>query len=374
MADTSGSKPTKKAISKTTISRKDAEADAFFLSIGEGAIATDEYGNISRINRVALKILGYTTRDVMGKWFPEVIVAEDSEGNVIPNIQRPITEAFLTGKPVFSKIWYQKKDGSRVPVAQTVSPVITHGVPVGAVEVFRDITKEVELENTKDEFISIASHQLRTPATVVKQYLGMLIDGYVGELTENQLSVLRTALEYNEHELDTINDLLNIAQADADKLTLVRKEVDLVELVQDVVETQQREYSSKDMSLAFSSNTEALVCRIDPLHIRMVIENLLTNAYKYSQPKTKVSVELKASSKRVFILIKDHGVGIDARDIPKLFQKFTRIGNPLSGVGGSGLGLYWAKKLIDLHDGKISVDSELHSGTTFTIELPMEAI
>lgn len=353
------------------IRRETAESNALFLSIGEGAIVTDERGYISKVNDVALKILGFSEHDLLHKWHPAVILAEDENGRLIPNIERPITETFLTGKPVFRRLSYRKKDGSSVPVALTVSPVFLDGKPMGAIEVFRDITEEVELENSKDEFISIASHQLRTPATVVKQYLGMLADGYVGTLTKNQQSVLQTALEYNEHALDTINDLLQVAQADANKMKLVRKEIDLVDLVEDIVETQTKEYANKDLKLSFTSNTGALVCKIDPLHIRMVLENLLSNAYKYSPSNTSVVVMLEANAESVQLHVKDQGVGIDAKDMPKLFQKFTRIGNPLSTAGGTGLGLYWAKKLITMHDGNITVESKLHKGTTFTVELPL---
>lgn len=356
------------------VRRETAESEALFLSIGEGAIVTDERGHISRINKVALKILGYNEKDLLHKWQPSTLIAEDENGRRIPNIERPITETFLTGKPVFRRLSYVKKDGSSVPVALTVSPVFLDNKPVGAIEVFRDITEEVELENSKDEFISIASHQLRTPATVVKQYLGMLADGYVGKLTKNQQSVLQTALEYNEHALDTINDLLHVAQADANKMKIVRKETNLVELIEDVVKTQTKEYVNKNLKLSFTSNTDALVCKIDPLHIRMVLENLLSNAYKYSPPKTSVAVELVATQKSIQLHVEDQGVGIDTKDMPKLFQKFTRIGNPLSTAGGTGLGLYWAKKLISLHDGNITVESKLHKGTTFTVELPLGVV
>lgn len=351
--------------------KKNAESDALFLSIGEGAIVTDDRGYVSRINEVALNILGFKAEDILHKWYPSTVIAEDENGRIIPNMERPITEIFLTGKPVFKRLFYRKKDGSSVPVALTVSPVSLDGRPVGAIQVFRDITEELELENSKDEFISIASHQLRTPATIVKQYLGMLMDGYVGKLTKNQLSVLGTAFEYNEHQLDTINDLLHVAQVDANKIMLVRKETDLVDLVKDVVETHQKEYATKNIKLSFKTDVDSLVCKIDPLHIRMTLENLLNNAYKYSSADTKVAVKLKTTPKGVHLSVKDQGMGIESKDIPKLFQKFSRVGNPLSGVGGTGLGLYWAKKLVLLQEGDIKVSSEPGKGTEFIIELPL---
>ncbi len=369
-------KPTIKTRAKSALSSLsfkslgNPEADALFFSIGEGAITTDERGNITRINKVALDILGFQADEVVGKWYPETIIAEDDEGKVIPNIDRPITEAFLSGNPVFKRVYYRRKDGSRVPAAVTVSPLMLNDEPLGAIEVFRDITQETELENSKDEFISIASHQLRTPATVVKQYMGMLLGGYVGDLTKPQIAMLQKAYDYNNNQLHIINDLLKIAQADANKIVPIRKDIDLVSLLREVISSQ--EAGNKDCldKIRFSSTVKSVICNVDPLHIRMVIENLLSNACKYSSPKSIVNVSLSTSAKYKIIQIKDKGIGISRDDIPKLFQKFSRVHNPKSTVSGNGLGLYWAKKLIDLHDGTISVTSVPGKGTTFTVKLP----
>lgn len=362
----------RKKLHTSILSRRDAEAEAMFLSIGEGMIATDEHGNISRINDVALKTLGFTEAELIGKWYPETVVGEDAQGNAIPNIERPITQVFLTGSSIFKKIYYRKKDGSRVPVALTVSPIILNGVPIGAVEVFRDITEEIELENAKDEFISIASHQLRTPATVVKQYLGMLIDGYVGELDESQMTIVRTAYEHNEHQLDTISDLLKVAQADSNRTKLVRKNTDLVKLLKSVAESQASHYKAKKMELAFEAEVAQAMFSIDPLHIRMVLENLLDNARKYSPERTTVSLSLVVTKDYAMIEVRDEGYGIAGRDLPKLFQKFSRLNNPKANANGTGLGLYWAKKLVDMHNGTLNVASKLNKGTTFTITIPAD--
>ncbi|HUP26409.1 MAG TPA: ATP-binding protein [Candidatus Limnocylindrales bacterium] len=354
--------------------QREAEAlvsEALFASIGEGAFVTDAHGNIAKINKVALDILGYKSNEVLGKWFSTVFIAEDEKGNVIPNLERPITEAFIKGKPVFRKLTYRKKSGKRVPVALTVSPILLKNKPIGAIQVFRDITEEVRLENSKDEFISIASHQLRTPATIVKQYLGMILEGYSGKLKPAQAELLRIAYENNEHQIETINDLLKVAQADANKVTLVREETNLVLLLDDIIRDQQKKYIRKDLTLCFIHKDSQVLAMVDPLHLRMVFDNLLDNAYKYSHENTKVTVELALTEQAAIIKIRDQGVGIDKKDMDKLFQKFSRIANPLSFVGGTGLGLYWAQKLIDLHSGKLTASSVIGKGTTFTVKVPL---
>lgn len=369
--------PARKLIEESSsvqyVSLGNAEADMLFFSIGEGAITTDGHGKITRINKVALEILGFSAEEVLGKWYPGTVVAEDDTGRVIPNIERAITEAFLSGSPVFKRMYYRRKNGSKVPVAVTVSPLILNDEPLGAIEVFRDITQETELENSKDEFISIASHQLRTPATVVKQYMGMLLGGYVGDLSEAQRQMLQKAYDYNNNQLYIINDLLKIAQADANKIHPVRKAIDLVTLLSEVANSHQASYKDRSMRLHFEPAVKSAICSVDPLHIRMVIENLLSNARKYSPEGSSVTLTLSASLNYKIIRIKDEGIGIAPEDISKLFQKFSRIQNPESTAGGSGLGLYWAKKLIDLHDGTINVTSEPAKGTVFVVKLPGEA-
>ncbi|MBA2279473.1 PAS domain S-box protein [Candidatus Saccharibacteria bacterium] len=354
------------------LDRKSAVSDVLFMSIGEGAIVIDERGNIARVNKIALDILGYNPKDLIGKWYPDTVRAEYEDGSEIPNIERPVIEVFLSGKPVFKRIYYRRKDGSRVQVALTVSPVMLNERPMGAIEIFRDITEEMKLEHAKDEFISIASHQLRTPATVVKQYLGMIIDGYIGDITEEQAEMLKLAYEHNNNQLDIINDLLKIALADADKVKAVRKETDMVQLLNKIVTSQKPDYKKNNMTLLFISKEKKVVCSIDPLQMQMVFENLINNAMKYSSPNSTVSVILKTEPDRVIVQVKDEGIGIDPKDISRLFIKFTRIENVNSTTSGTGLGLYWAKKLVELHQGDISVSSELGKGTTFSVILPIE--
>lgn len=351
--------------------RDNAIADALFWSIGEGAIVIDENGRISRVNEAALRILGFEEDDLLGKWYPETICALYDNGEPIANIDRPITEALITGQPVFRKIMLKAKNGTAVPVALTVSPVLLDEQPVGVIEVFRDISEEIELSNAKDEFISVASHQLRTPATVVKHYLGILLEGYLGDLNSQQRKAALTANEYNDNQLETINNILKVAQADANKIKPVKQPTDLLGLLEQASSAMEDSYRMQKLKLLLQSDVSDAIVSVDPLHIRMVVENLLDNARKYSTPTSKkVVINLSESPKHFTITITDEGIGIKAADLPKLFQKFSRIPNRLSDVNGTGLGLYWARKLIELYDGNITASSKFRKGTTITIELP----
>jgi len=229
----------------------------------------------------------------------------------------------------------------------------------------------IELNRTKDEFISLASHQLRTPATGVKQYVGMVLEGFVGNISEAQRSVLTKAYESNERQLRIVSDLLKVAQVDAGKVKLQKTKSDIVPLVIDIIKEQQQTYLDRQQKVTFTHTDDYLIATIDKEKIRMVIENLLDNASKYSDIGKAIKIAISGDSDTVVIEVIDSGVGIGTDDQGKLFEKFSRIHNPLSTlVGGTGLGLYWVKKIIDLHKGSITVVSEEKMGTTFTIHLP----
>lgn len=346
-----------------------AVSDVLFFSIGEGAIVIDDKGIISRVNKVAEEILGYTAKELIGKWYPEMVPAEDESGQPIPNMERPITQVFFSGQTVFKKIYYRTKQGGRVPVALTVSPVMLHNKPIGAIEVFRDITDELQLEHAKDEFISIASHQLRTPATVVKQYLGMILEGFV-ESEETRMEMLRIAYTHNNNQLDIINDLLRVAQLEANTMMASYQQTDVVHLLHNIISGQSPEFAKRSIKLIFKPKKKSVKVRIDPLHIQMVLENLINNANKYSNPESEVSIEISETPDSVVVSVADQGIGIAEEDIPKLFNKFSRIENNRSTASGTGLGLYWAKKLIELYDGQICVQSCPSKGSTFSVKLP----
>lgn len=347
-----------------------AEADALFQSIGDGAIVTDANGNVSRINQSALDILGIQAEDVLGRWYPDVIVADNESGEPISNIERPIVEVFMTGKPVFRKMYFHCGNGSTVPVAVTVSPVMVDDKPVGAIEIFRDISQEVKLDKAKTEFIAVASHQLRTPATGVKQYINLLLDGYAGELNDIQTKYLQVANESNNRQLRIIDDILKIAAAESGDLVLEKEETDLVKLIQDVLEGHAAKFATRYQKATLVHNGPPEHAYVDYDAFRMVLENLVDNAHKYTPEGKSIVVEITKTKKDLRICVTDEGVGIKKSEIPRLFHKFSRLDNPLSvSSGGTGLGLYWVQQILTLHGFTIEVKSKFGKGTTFTVVL-----
>ncbi len=229
----------------------------------------------------------------------------------------------------------------------------------------------IDLNKTKDEFISLASHQLRTPATGVKQYVGMLLEDMAGDITDFQRTLLQKAYESNERQLTIVSDLLKVAQVDAGKVHVHQQRVDLVELLTDVIKEQGDTYAMRKQTVQFDFPTFAATAFVDPEKMRMVLENMIDNASKYSDPGKPIRIALSDEEDMVVVSIQDKGVGVAPEDIDRLFEKFNRIHNHLSNhVGGTGLGLYWAKKVVDLHGGMIKVTSVLGKGSTFRVFLP----
>jgi|GEM_PF-540026 len=226
------------------------------------------------------------------------------------------------------------------------------------------------IAKAKDDFISLASHQLRTPATGVKQYLGMVLEGYAGEVPAYLEPFLQKAYESNERQLSTVNDLLHVAQLDAGNIRLRRRPTDLTAMLLNIVSEQSAKFGQRRQTLEYDPQGRDVVVPVDPERMRMVFDNLIDNASKYTPDGRTVNVGLRRTNDGALVTVRDEGVGIAPEDVAKAFEKFSRVDNARSElVGGTGLGLYWAKQIVDLHGGSIEVRSEVGKGSEFLVYL-----
>jgi signal transduction histidine kinase len=233
-------------------------------------------------------------------------------------------------------------------------------------------TEQAEVQTAKDELLALASHQLRTPATGVKQYIGMLREGYAGVLTDEQLGLLDKAHASNERQLGTINEMLVVAKADTGHLDLNKEPVDINQMIRDIVDEADSYIKARNHVFELYLAETPVYCFGDQAYLRMALENIASNANKYTPDGGTITITVLRRKTYVHIIIRDTGVGVAKKDFPMLFEKFARIPNELTRkVGGSGIGLYLAKKIINEHGGDISFESVVDQGSVCTVKLPL---
>jgi signal transduction histidine kinase len=230
------------------------------------------------------------------------------------------------------------------------------------------------IEKLKTEFVSVAAHQLRTPLSAIKWTLRMILDGEVGEITDEQREFLEKTYEANERMILLINDLLNVAKIEEGRYFYRAYLTDLEPIVKSMVDYYQEEAKRKSITLKLVKMSDYFPrVMIDPEKIKLAIQNLLDNALHYTQKGGSVTVTLIHGDKDVLCAIKDSGVGIPKSQQSRVFTKFFRAENVIRmQTEGSGLGLFITKNIIEAHNGKIWFESEEGKGTTFYFSLPIK--
>ncbi|MBW3569159.1 PAS domain-containing sensor histidine kinase [Candidatus Parcubacteria bacterium] len=350
------------------------KAEALFTSIGDGAMVTDEKGRVTKVNKTALELLGFSRKELMGKWFPGAVVALNSEGEPIEAMERPLTLVFLSGKTVSQKARYVKKDGGQLPVYITVSPIVLEDKPIGAIEVFRDISREDEIDRLKSEFISTASHQLRTPLSAINTYANMLSGGFQGELTKGQEKYLNIIIKASARMNELISTLLDISRIEAGKISHNPEKIDILALINGIITEQKRMAEIKKIKITVQHKKNLPVVISDPLLLGEIYSNLISNAIKYTPKKGRVDIELKVSQNELIFSVKDTGYGIPAALHNRIFTKFFRAENAARHeTTGTGLGLYLAWQIAEVLGGRLWFKSRENVGSTFYFALPIEA-
>jgi signal transduction histidine kinase len=237
----------------------------------------------------------------------------------------------------------------------------------------RAIQAERALDRAKDEFVSLASHQLRTPVTGIKAILSSLAAGDFGPLEPRQSYFVDKALSSSERELDIIEELLDVAKADAGRLVLHPASLDLTKLIAEVVAEQRRAIEDKHITLKLEQPATPIMVHADQDKLYMAIGNLLDNARKYTPESGIITVKSHTKRKTAVVEVVDTGIGIDPADLNHIFDRFGRAANATgSHIEGTGLGLYLAHHVAELHHGTIQVASKKGHGARFAMDLPLE--
>ncbi|MFB0524120.1 MAG: sensor histidine kinase, partial [Phycisphaerae bacterium] len=232
--------------------------------------------------------------------------------------------------------------------------------------------KLTEYNQLKDEFVSTASHELRTPLSIIMGAIRLILDEIPGKIIEEQREVLATAMENVKRLGRIVDSLLNISRIESGKLDLQKTVVNICELIKDTVSDYKALAQEKGICLDCEVLQRSIDIYLDPDKTKEVLMNLISNSLKFTPENGWVKVSCREQEGEVLVSVQDSGVGIAKEDIPKLFDKFTQFGRKAGpGEKGTGLGLAIAKKLVEMHGGKIKVESEVGKGTTFAISLPL---
>ena len=350
-------------------------------AIGDGVVAVDSKGIIQLINPAAQEILGWGKQDALMLSYKSILKLADENGADLDPTQDPIQQVLNTNQQArSSKLTALTKSGKKLSVALVASPIGDLGS--GAIAVFRDITNERAEEREQAEFISTASHEMRTPVASIEGYLGLALNPNTATIDSKARDFIMKAHEAAEHLGRLFQDLLDVTKSEDGRMTNMPRVVDVVPFTQTIIQGLTQKAQDKGLNLIFvpeeGSHAGQGIKKLMPVyfvnldndHIREVLDNLIENAIKYT-PQGEVRVDVTGTEDKVVISIKDTGLGIPTEDISHLFQKFYRVDNmDRQSIGGTGLGLYLCRRLVEAMQGRLWVESVFGSGSTFFVELP----
>ena len=332
----------------------------------EGIFAIDNQGRVGLANNAAAKFLNTTPTELVGRDMNELF-------HWIHGKQAIAVDYLSSGVRTYSDLKYMDPKGALHYAKVSVAGVAdAQHHKTRAIVTINDETVGHELENMKTDFVSLAAHELRTPLTAVRGYLEVALYKESQGDSSDTTSFVRQALK-NVAELGgLINNLLDVSRIERGTFTLIVEKVDLVTILARLIEDVKFAADDKDISLTFTSNSGPAYVVGDELALREVFNNLLMNAIKYNRNNGKVEVALTQKDTQYEVKITDTGAGIALDALPRLFTKFYRVhGGLASGSGGTGLGLFIARSIAERHHGKISVQSTVGKGSTFTVALPI---
>jgi signal transduction histidine kinase len=349
------------------LSEEHGRMSSLVESVKLGIIMVDLNLNVILSNSAANKMLGRLDSEKLS--FHDL--SERMKGNV--DISQALSYYVHTGTPVnIQEVMIGEKY-----VRLFMSPVrdISDKMFIGAVVVMEDITDQKKLDKMRTEIVSITSHQLRTPSTIIKGNLEMLIGHDLGELNKQQEEVLNDAYQGNQRMIHLINDLMDVAKIDEGKFKLALDNAQLENLVGGVVDILMPLAKERNVALEFHRPSAALPpVKINIDRVTQVVQNIIDNALKYSGGRSdgKVEIEIREGGKSLEVVVKDNGIGIPVAEQSKIFERFSRGSNSikLDPGGGSGLGLYIAKAVVEQGGGQVWFESKENEGTTFHATFP----
>lgn len=362
------------------------DPELLITAMGDGVLVIDTDGIIQVFNPSAATITGWKQEEALSLDYKSVMALTDAKGNPQPDTGNPFLKCLQSGEVVKSAAVFTKtRSGKQLDLSLVVSPIKSpEGGVVAAIGIFRDVSEERSEQRQRAEFISTASHEMRTPVAAIEGYLALAMNERVAKIDSNARNYLQKAHSSTEHLGKLFKDLLTAARSEDGRLVSSPKVIEVGSFLEEISEGIRFAAEKKGLGLEFdyTGKTKGPVAasgqtvrpvyyvQADPDRMREVITNLFDNAVKYTE-EGKITISMTSDEQTVTISVTDTGIGIPPEDIPHLFQKFYRVDNTATrAIGGTGLGLFIARKIVELYNGRVWVESKYGEGSTFHIQLP----
>jgi PAS domain S-box-containing protein len=361
-------------IEKNRAEKQSRELKKYLMAVENASdhiVITDNEGKILYLNEAAEQITGFKQEEVLGQ---KAGSDENWGGQMDKNVYVDFWKVVSEEKKVFlGEFENIKKDGSKYVAQASVAPILDdNGEVLFYVGIERDVTKIKDIDRMKTEFISLASHQLRTPLSAIKWFLEMLMAGDAGKLNKEQMEFVNNINDSNERMIDLVNSLLNVSRIESGRIIIDPKPTNLKDLVDQIVKELTPNIEEKGHQLIISAHPDLPDINIDPKLISNVYLNLISNAIKYTPENGEISIFISKKDEQIVSQVSDNGYGIPKKHQDNIFNKFFRAENVVKfDTNGNGLGLYLVKAIIDSSGGEVWFESEEEKGTSFFFSLPL---
>lgn len=333
-------------------------------SLRDGVILLDKSGQTLAVNSIAEEITGFAKNELLKKQLTKLVTLKDPAGQII-QVEK------ITAATSPQKIDLTGKDEHKANIEITIIP--TDDPNIGFMLLLHDLTQEKVFEQMQIDFVSMASHEFRTPLTSIIDYLSVLEEESGKSLAKEQKEFLDRALQSAQQLSALVNNILNVAKVERGSFAVSLKPLNLNKILKEALENNQGHALQKSIFLTLDLPSHPLPEALaDEVRINEVLNNLLDNAINYTKNQGKIEIGAKTNNNEVVIHIKDNGIGIPKEALGHLFTKFFRGSEALKDdYKSNGLGLYLSKSIIDLHHGRIWVESAVGKGSTFFFSLPI---
>ncbi|HET6863627.1 MAG TPA: ATP-binding protein [Candidatus Saccharimonadales bacterium] len=359
--------------------QQDIETGFILDTIEDGVVMITADSRIHLFNPAASRISGWPPQEAIGNDYRNILRLVDNKGQALADGQNPLVQALAIGQTVReNNAVLAGKDNRSTPVSVIVTPVMNESRASGnVVAVIRDVAKQKEEEAQRSDFISTASHEMRTPLAAIEGYLSLALNPKTAQVDDRARSYLQKAASSTKNLGELFRDLLTSSKAEDGRLISYPAVIEVGEMLAQVAEAGRFPAEAKGLELNYSVSAgrgktvrPLYYAYADASRIREVFQNLIDNAIKYTLSGS-ITLRLTGDTNVIQVQVQDTGTGIPAEDIPHLFQKFYRVDSSTTRtVGGTGLGLFICKKIVELYNGRIWVESQLGKGSTFFINLP----